>query len=427
MEVTDVQYKESEIGVIPVDWNVKKISDFSKPVRGGSPRPAGSPLYFNGDYIPWLTVAALTNISSSQIFVSETEGFLTQLGSEYSRTLEKDTLIIANSGATLGVAKLLAIKCCANDGIAALNNFSREVDKAYVVYYINSITQKLREVVATGNGQPNLNTTLIGDLRIPLPPTKSEQTAIATALSDTDALIENLEKLIAKKRNIKQGVMQELLTGRKRLEGFSTEWRYSTLSKFVADKKFAIVDGPFGSQMKVQDFVEQGIPIVEMEHLKNKFLEPDKLDRYITHKKFEELIRSSVFPDDIIISKTGSLGYISIVPSSIEKALITSRLAKITLDKKKANISFVFQCLARLREIEYWQRTAQGGTMLILSIANISHAPIPDISIYEQKEIADILDTMDNDIERLEQILNKYNMIKQGMMQALLTGKIRLA
>ena len=101
-------------------------------------------------------------------------------------------------------------------------------------------------------------------------------------------------------------------------------------------------------------------------------------------------------------------------------------MAKITLDKKKANISFVFQCLARLREIEYWQRTAQGGTMLILSIANISHAPIPDISIYEQKEIADILDTMDNDIERLEQILNKYNMIKQGMMQALLTGKIRL-
>ena len=70
MEVTDVQYKESEIGVIPVDWNVKKISDFSKPVRGGSPRPAGSPLYFNGDYIPWLTVAALTNISSSQLFVS---------------------------------------------------------------------------------------------------------------------------------------------------------------------------------------------------------------------------------------------------------------------------------------------------------------------------------------------------------------------
>lgn len=220
--------------------------------------------------------------------------------------------------------------------------------------------------------------------------------------------------------------MQELLTGRKRLAGFSTEWRYSTLSKFVADKKFAIVDGPFGSQMKVQDFVEQGIPIVEMEHLKNKFLEPDKLDRYITHKKFEELIRSSVFPDDIIISKTGSLGYISIVPSSIEKALITSRLAKITLDKKKANISFVFQCLTRLREIEYWQRTAQGGTMLILSIANISHAPIPDISIYEQKEIADILDTMDNDIERLEQILYKYNMIKHGMMQALLTGKIRL-
>src|SRR4051812_36891509 len=112
--------KVTYVGLFPDDWQVKKISELSIPVRGGSPRPAGDPKYFNGDFIPWLTVAALTNIPDSEIYVSKTESFLTEEGSHFSRTLERETLIIANSGATLGIAKLLNIKCCANDGIAAL-------------------------------------------------------------------------------------------------------------------------------------------------------------------------------------------------------------------------------------------------------------------------------------------------------------------
>ncbi len=389
MEVTDVQYKESEIGVIPVDWNVKKISDFSKPVRGGSPRPAGSPLYFNGDYIPWLTVAALTNISSSQIFVSETEGFLTQLGSEYSRTLEKGTLIIANSGATLGVAKLLAIKCCANDGIAALNNFSREVDKAYVVYYINSITQKLREVVATGNGQPNLNTILIGDLRIPLPPTKSEQTAIATALSDTDALIENLEKLIAKKRNIKQGVMQELLKPK-------PEWKKQKLGELL------------------------------------DYEQPTKY-----------LVKDSEYNDNNLIpvltaGKTFILGYTD------EDFGIYENLPVIIFDDFTTATKFVtFPFKAKSSAMKMLKaKNKEVYLRLIYEIMQTVHFPLSDhkrywISEYqnievkvpsppEQEIISQILSDMDLDIDSLGKKLKKYKLVKQGMMQALLTGKIRL-
>lgn len=421
MEVRDIQYKESQIGLIPNDWTVNKLSALSMDIGDGIHT---TPKYVNDSEYYFING---NNLENGLIkCYDETKCVSNEEYELLKKNLNQRTILMSING-TIGNLAFFNNEKVILGKSAAYINLNDKVDKRFIYFLLqHSSIKNFYENELTGTTIRNLSLKSIRDTPIPLPPTKSEQTAIATALSDTDALIENLKKLIAKKRNIKQGVMQELLTGRKRLAGFSTEWRYSTLSKFVADKKFAIVDGPFGSQMKVQDFVEQGIPIVEMEHLKNKFLEPDKLDRYITHKKFEELIRSSVFPDDIIISKTGSLGYISIVPSSIEKALITSRLAKITLDKKKANISFVFQCLTRLREIEYWQRTAQGGTMLILSIANISHAPIPDISIYEQKEIADILDTMDNDIERLEQILYKYNMIKHGMMQALLTGKIRL-
>ena len=205
------------MGLIPEDWNSKSIGEISNPVRGGSPRPAGSPEYFNGDFIPWLTVASLTNIPNSQIFVTETQSFLTEAGSHLSRKLEKDTLIIANSGATLGVAKLLGIKCCANDGVAALQDIDKNIYPKYLVYYINTITKSLREDIATGNGQPNLNTELIGNIKVPLPPTLTEQKAIAQILSDMDTEITQFESQKAKHQAIKQGMMQELLTGKTRL------------------------------------------------------------------------------------------------------------------------------------------------------------------------------------------------------------------
>ena len=106
MEVVADKYKQTEQGLIPLDWNLKTISEISNPARGGSPRPAGDPKYFNGNYIPWLTVAALTNIPLAQLYVTETESCLTEEVSLHSRILEKEKIIIANSCATLGFAKL---------------------------------------------------------------------------------------------------------------------------------------------------------------------------------------------------------------------------------------------------------------------------------------------------------------------------------
>jgi len=131
-----------------MDWDAACIGDLGTVVRGGSPRPAGNSRYFNGSLIPWLTVAALTNISVNQLRVSETVGFLTEKGAKHSRTLGSDTLIVANSGAALGVAKPLGITCCANDGSAAIIN-QRLGDKEFVCHYINSRTKHFRDVVAT--------------------------------------------------------------------------------------------------------------------------------------------------------------------------------------------------------------------------------------------------------------------------------------
>ena len=210
-----IGYKQTDVGLIPEDWKCVTLGEIGDIVRGGSPRPAGDSRFFNGDFIPWLTVASLTNIPASEIYVTETISKLTELGSLQSRTLEKGTLIISNSGATLGVAKILGIKCCANDGVAAIINQKMGV-REFLVYYFNTQTKKLHDQVATGNGQPNLNTDLIKNIAVPFPNEK-EQTAIATILSDMDEEIQALEQRLGKTRQIKQGMMQELLTGKTRL------------------------------------------------------------------------------------------------------------------------------------------------------------------------------------------------------------------
>lgn len=416
-------YKQTEVGVIPEDWEVKALGEISHPVRGGSPRPAGDPKYFNGNYIPWLTVAALTNLSEAQLYVSQTEGYLTEEGSKWSRIIEKDTLIIANSGATLGVAKLLEIKCCANDGIAALYNLSQEVSKLYLVYYINSKTKYLRDVVATGNGQPNLNTSLISDFKVPLPPTIAEQTAIATALSDTDELIQSLEKLITKKRLIKHGALQELLKPKE-------NWVEKSL-----DELFAFSGGLTASREQLSDKGLAYLHYGDIHGSKKSYIDIEreyadipKLDVPLNKVPSATLLGDGdlVFVDaseddegtsrHVVIKNPNAMPYI---------AGLHTIVAKSTNDLVDKNYrQYCFQSNDVKRQFKFY---AVGTKVSGVSKSNIGKIllTLPPTND-EQRRIAASLSDMDAELAALEAKLDKYRHIKQGMMQELLTGRIRL-
>jgi len=197
------------------------------------------------------------------------------------------------------------------------------------------------------------------------------------------------------------------------------------LKELATSDRFAIVDGPFGSQLKVGEYVESGVPIIEMEHLTDDVI-TERVERCITAQKFHDLRRSAVYPGDIIISKTGSLGKLGILPDGIQRGLITSRLAKITLNQSRADRDFVFQYLLKHRGDGYWERVSQGGTMQILGIGMLQNTPIPDISLTEQAMISEVLGDMDADLSRLGHRREKTRALKQGIMQELLTGRRRL-
>jgi type I restriction enzyme S subunit len=398
--------RRSSPATIPSDWETKPFKQISTPVRGASPRPAGDPHYFNGSYIPWLTVAALTNLPDSTLVVSETATCLTEEGSYHSRTLEPGTLIIANSGATLGVAKILGIKCCANDGIAALLDLDPQVCPRYLAYYINSQTEYLRSIVARGNGQPNLNTTLIGDFVITLPSNRYEQEAIAEALGDADSYIESLERLIEKKRLIKQGAMQDLLSGRRRLPGFDNEWPRTKLDKALTFE----VGFPFSSR----HFNHEGYGV---RIVRNRDLKSDNTALYYAGAFSPEYV---VKNGDLLVGMDGE--FVTCLWKS-GKALLNQRIGRI-IPGPKASVCFLYYHLKEtLRRIE--ART-MGTTVKHLSHRDVESLELPLPSIEEQEAIAAVLNSMDADLDALEEEITKARQIKQGMMQELLTGRVRL-
>lgn len=168
------------LGKVPEHWEVKKFSYISRVVRGASPRPAGDPTYFNGDFIPWITVGEITK--DEYIFLESTETMLTEEGASNSRVMQQGTLVLTNSGATLGVPKILSITGCANDGVVAFEDLAANADKVFLFYYLRSLTENLRERMKQGGGQPNLNTDIIKALAIPFPPLV-EQATIAKHLN----------------------------------------------------------------------------------------------------------------------------------------------------------------------------------------------------------------------------------------------------
>lgn len=416
MSAVRAGYKQTEVGVIPEDWGIKSLGQISDPVRGGSPRPAGDPKFFNGTFIPWLTVAALTNIPESRLVVTETATCLTEEGSLRSRTLLPGTLIIANSGATLGVAKILGVRCCANDGIAALLNIDKNVSAEYLAHFINTRTVYLRDVVATGNGQPNLNTGLIGGFTVPLPATKEEQEAIAEALSDADALIESLEQLLAKKRHLKQGVMQELLTGKKRLPGFSGEWGVTQLGEVATFHK--------GKGLPKSELVPDGSE--RCIHYGELFTQyPEVIDEILSRTNSSKEVFRSIAND--VLMPTSDVTPRGLAKASCVKksgVILGGDILVIRTATERINGSFLSYVIRR--EEQQVLQLVTGSTVFHLYGSDMKKFRFSAPPVREQVAIVEALSDMDVEIATLETELAKTRALKQGMMQKLLTGEIRL-
>ena len=223
----DAPMKDSGIewlGEVPEHWQVRKLRTLATVVRGSSPRPAGDPTLFEGDFMPWVTVAEITKDESK--WLTETNTFLTELGASNSRCFEPDTLLYSNSGATLGVPKILGIRACANDGVIGFLDLSNDAEISFLYFFLYSITKAIREKVKQGSGQPNLNTDLVKDLAVSRPP-QSEQRVIVSFVEDAcsqfDVLSGDAARAIALLQERRSALISAAVTGQIDVRNYASE------------------------------------------------------------------------------------------------------------------------------------------------------------------------------------------------------------
>ncbi len=278
-------------------------------------------------------------------------------------------------------------------------------------------------------------------LQVPIPcPSLPEQQAIAAALSDADALLDGLDRLIAKKRDLKQATMQQLLTGQTRLPGFSSmnpgykqtevgvipeDWDCAPIRDAAMNRDNAIVGGPFGSDLVSADYVIAGVPVIRGQNMSAGLVSSDFV--FVSLRKAKSLSANLAYPSDLIFTQRGTLGQVSMVPiGGFECYLVSQSQMKVSLNRTRHDPSFVYQYfVSRAGQKQIIDSAIQTGVPHTnLGILRAYRFPAPPLP--EQQAIAAVLSDMDAEIAALEARRDKTRNLKQAMMQELLTGRTRL-
>ncbi len=415
-------YKKTEVGVIPEDWGVKKFGELAV-IDPDNLTSSTAPDY-SFKYV------ALEDIDNG-ILRNITELIFKNAPSRARRKIKNGDILLStvrpNLKSHFWVKEEVKDWICST-GFSVVRCKENITHPGFIFSHLFSfIIGKQIDSLITGSNYPAINSNDVKSLQVPIPPTLSEQTTIATALSDTDALINSMEQLITKKRAIKQGAMQELLTGKRRLPGFSGEWEVVKLAD-VADKniQWSITGGPFGSNLKTSDYVSDGVRIIQLQNIGDGVFHND-YSIYTTDKKANELISCNIYPGEIILSKMGDpVARACLIPNSDKRYLMASDGIRLVVDKRRFDKRFVHGYINSVYFRKKAIEASTGSTRQRIGLSDLKKLPFIAPPLSEQTAIAEILSDIDSEIKTLEQKLNKYRQIKHGMMQELLTGRTRL-
>lgn len=404
-------YKVTEVGVIPDEWEVIVFNDCFELLPNNT--FSRSELNYNcgdfknihyGDIL--IKFPAILDCSAMEIPFINTNHVI-----KNNRALVKDgDIIFADTAEDETVGKAIEIFNAGSQklvsGLHTIPCRPKVIfEPKWLGYYLNhSIYHDQLLPYITGTKVSAISKSSIKETKV-VKPLPAEQKSIAEALSDTDNLIQSLEKLINKKKKIKQGAMQQLLTGKKRLPGFSGEWQNAIMKDFI----YLQVGYPFESQYFNNN---SGIRLIRNRDLKSS----DTKLYYI-----------GIYDDSYVINKgdllVGMDGDFIVKLWDEENALLNQRTGRI---RTKKNISLIYLYYALEKPLKDIENKTLSTTVKHLSHGDIDLIEIRLPEIQEQKAIAQVLSDMDAEIEALEEKLEKYKTIKQGMMQELLTGRIRL-
>lgn len=399
-------YKQTELGEIPDDWIVQEVQALAS-VRGGKRLPLGRSLVTDVTGHPYIRVTDMVpgGVDARNIqYVPE--DIFPQIK---NYRIFIDDIFISVAG-TLGIVGKIPREL---DGANLTENADRitaiTCNRDFLLY--NLMSPRIQGVIEsekTVGAQPKLALGRIESFQIAIPPNGEEQKAIASALSDMDALISSLDQLIAKKRDIQQAAMQQLLTGQRRLPGFSGEWDVKRLGDLCT-----LGMGRTPSRIN-DDYWGRGYKWLSIADLKAKVITESSEEITELAAKQIPLIKKGT----LLMSFKLSIGRLAFAGCD----LFTNE-AICSFNELKANAEYLYYALQRVDFSLYGKQAVKGFTLNKASLQLVEVA-IPTIE--EQTAIVTILSDLDAELAALETRRDKAHQLKQGMMQELLTGRIRL-
>jgi len=385
------EFKQSEIGEIPIDWSAVKLGDYAEFKTG----PFGSTLH-KSDYVDdGIPVINPMQIIDGRIVPTSTMAISEAAAHKLSEFLLRTGNVVIGRRGDMGRCAVVEDHAdgwlCGTGSVAirpkpTLHSgfLQRQISSPLIVNAIES--------TAVGTTMINLNQATLSSLYIPLPPTLAEQEAIAGALSDTDDWIESLEELIAKKRHLKQAAMQQLLTGKKRLPGFDGEWEVKRLGDVLT-----IMHGKSQKSVEISGGEYPILATGGQIGSTNSFL----------HDK-----------PSVLIGRKGTIDR----PQYADTPFWTVDTLFYSAIHEPNNARFLYYRFCLID----WRSHNEASGVPSLNSGTIEGIEIDIPNPAEQTAIAKILTDMDAEIAAIETKLTKARQIKQGMMSDLLTGKIRL-
>ena len=407
-------YKQTEVGVIPEDWVIRPLLSAVR-IASGQVDPKNEP------YRSMVLVAPDHIESSSGRLLKKVSAF-EQHAISGKYLFKSGDIVYSKIRPYLKKAILADF-----DGLCSADMYPLQPNNGFSAGFLFASIlgcrfSKYAESVSVRSGMPKINRSELADYSMAFPPRQEEQERIAEALSDTDALIESLEQLIAKKCQIKQGAMQELLTGQRRLPGFSGDWGLKKL------KDLGSTYGGLTGKTK-SDFGEGSSYYITFMNVMSNVVVDDEIFELVNISENES--QNRVMMGDLLFNGSSEtpeeLGFCSVVSKPLKNVYLNSFCFGFRFKEVNKSCGLYFAYFFRSKEgRELLKSLAQGATRYNLSKTSLLNLSFRIPSLDEQIAIADVLSELDAEVSMIQSRLSKARQIKQSMMQELLTGRIRL-
>ncbi|NJE60525.1 restriction endonuclease subunit S [Thermococcus sp. 21S7] len=402
---------------IPAEWEVVELGEVAEIRRGASPRPKGDPKYFGGD-IPWIKISDISKYKKG-LYLLKTGDTVTEEGKNKSVYCPDGTLIVSNSG-TIGEPAIIQTGKggCIHDGFILVNP-ADSVDKIFLYYFFEAKKEEFHSKAQRGT-QGNMNTKLWKKTKLPLPPLE-EQKKIAEVLRSIDEAIQAVEESIAKLERLKKGTMEQLLTKGINHTKFKTvelngrkveipaEWEVVELGEVAERRSETVNPNAVGN-----------LPFVGLEHI-----EPGNIRLTQWGDSAEvKSSKSKFYPGDVLYGKLRP--YLDKAVIAEFEGICSTDIIVIKAKSSKLIPEYLIWLVHTKAFLEHAKKTMKGVNHPRTSWNALKKFQLPLPPLKEQKQIAEILRTIDEAIEAKRAKREKLERMKKAVMEKLLTGEIRV-